>query len=237
MVIMQLRLPSVAVDYRHRPGLDSPANVILGLMNATTYDADRKIVSIQPDTLSPLDVTVTGGRGGTVGASGFISGGGNSFHSASHGFAADNVQNFEAVLGDGRILNANAEENPDLWQAMKGGSGNFGLITRYDMFAIEFPGPSSTDIWGRIVIYDVAEQEAVIDSYVKFAENSGKDQNSTSIVLWGYIPALGGMVINLALENTINEVAPAAFDDYLKTPGIVSKTLRSAPMAEITKGQ
>lgn len=43
------------------------------------------------------------------------------------------------------------------------------------------------------------------------------------------------MVINLALENTVNEVSPAVFDGYLKTPGIVSKTLRSAPMAEITR--
>lgn len=42
------------------------------------------------------------------------------------------------------------------------------------------------------------------------------------------------MMLNVALENTVNEVAPAAFDDYLKTPGITSKTLRSAPMAEIT---
>ncbi|KAK8069942.1 hypothetical protein PG994_006558 [Apiospora phragmitis] len=209
--------------------IDKGVTIDLGLMNKTTYDADRKIVSIQPgmhwqsvyDTLSPFGVTVTGGRAGTVGASGFISGGGNSFHSASHGFAADNVQNFEVVLADGRL-------------AMKGGSGNFGLITRYDMFAIEFPDPSSTDIWGGIVIYDVAEQEAVIDSYVKFAENSGKDRNSTAIVYWAYIPALGGMMLNIALENTINEVEPAAFDDYLKTPGIVSKTLKSAPMSVIT---
>ncbi|KAK8044186.1 hypothetical protein PG993_004210 [Apiospora rasikravindrae] len=223
-------------------GIDKGVTIDFGLMNATTYDADRKIASIQPgthwqpvyETLSPFGVTVTGGRAGTVGASGFITGGGNSFHSASHGFAADNVQNFEVVLGDGKIVNANAEENADLWQAMKGGSGNFGLITRYDMFAIEFPDQDSTDIWGGIVIYDVAEQDAVIDSYVKFAENSGKDQNSTSIVYWAYLPALGGMMLNVALENTVNAAAPAAFDDYLNTPGITSKTLRSAPMAEIT---
>lgn len=42
------------------------------------------------------------------------------------------------------------------------------------------------------------------------------------------------MVINLALENTINAVAPPAFDDYLKAPGVVSKALHSAPMAQIT---
>ncbi|KAK8085697.1 hypothetical protein PG997_006968 [Apiospora hydei] len=223
-------------------GIDKGVTIDFGLMNSTTYDADRKIASIQPgthwqpvyETLSPFGVTVTGGRAGTVGASGFISGGGNSFHSASHGFAADNVQNFEVVLGDGKIVNANAEENADLWQALKGGSGNYGLITRYDMFAIEFPDRDSTDIWGGIVIYDVAEQEAVIDSYVKFAENSGQDQNSTSIVYWAYIPAMGGMMLNVALENTVNAAAPAAFDDYLNTPGITSKTLRSAPMAEIT---
>ncbi|KAK8879167.1 FAD binding domain-containing protein [Apiospora arundinis] len=223
-------------------GIDNGVTIDFGFMNATTYDADRKIVSIQPgthwqpvyETLTPFGVTVTGGRGGTVGASGFIAGGGNSFHSASHGFAADNVQNFEVVLGNGSIVNANADENPDLWQAMKGGSGNFGLITRYDMFAIEFPNKNSTDIWGGLLIFDVTGQDTLIDCYIKFAENSGKDQNSTSIIFWGYLPARGGMVINLALENTINAVAPPAFDDYLKAPGVVSKTLHSAPMAQIT---
>jgi FAD/FMN-containing dehydrogenase len=55
-----------------------------------------------------------------------------SFHSNSHGFACDNVVNWEIVLADGSVVNANASTNPDLWKAQKGGSGNLGFVTRID---------------------------------------------------------------------------------------------------------
>jgi FAD/FMN-containing dehydrogenase len=91
-------------------------------MNGSTYNEETKIASIQPgghwqsvyETLAPYGVTVTGGRAGTLGVGGFVTGGGNSFHSASHGFACDNVQNFELVLANGTLVNANANENADL---------------------------------------------------------------------------------------------------------------------------
>lgn len=55
-----------------------------------------------------------------------------SFHSNTEGFAADNIHSFEIVLGDGSIVNANADENADLWKALKGGSGNFGFVTKLE---------------------------------------------------------------------------------------------------------
>lgn len=55
-----------------------------------------------------------------------------SFHSNSQGFACDSVVNFEVVLADGSIVNANPRENPDLYKSLKGGSGNFGFVTRVD---------------------------------------------------------------------------------------------------------
>jgi len=56
-----------------------------------------------------------------------------SFHSNSHGFACDNVVNWEVVLADGSVVNANASTNPALWKAQKGGSGNLGFVTRIDL--------------------------------------------------------------------------------------------------------
>lgn len=56
-----------------------------------------------------------------------------SFHSNRRGFACDNVVNFEVVLANGTIVNANAHENAGLWRALKGGSGNFGFVTRVDV--------------------------------------------------------------------------------------------------------
>lgn len=56
-----------------------------------------------------------------------------SFFAPRYGFACDNVINFEVVLASGDIVNANAHENPDLWFALKGGSNNFGVVTRFDL--------------------------------------------------------------------------------------------------------
>lgn len=52
--------------------------------------------------------------------------GGLSYLSGTEGFAADTVKNYEVVLADGQIVNANAKQNPDLWWALKGGGNNFG---------------------------------------------------------------------------------------------------------------
>jgi FAD/FMN-containing dehydrogenase len=89
--------------------IDNGVTIDLGLMNTTKLDVSTKIASIQPGSrwsqvyaaLDPQGVTVAGGRAGTVGVAGFLTGGGNSFYTAQQGFACDNVKNFEIVLGTG----------------------------------------------------------------------------------------------------------------------------------------
>jgi FAD/FMN-containing dehydrogenase len=74
--------------------------------------------------------------------------GGLSFFSTREGFVCDNVLNYEVVLASGEIVNANVNENSDLWVALRGGSNNFGVITRFD-FRI-FP---QSRFWGGSVYY------------------------------------------------------------------------------------
>lgn len=103
----------------------------LGRMTNVTYDAHFKLASIQPglrwgdvyQELLKYDVRVTGGRDGNVSIRGFLTGGGNSYYAGIRGFACDNVDNFEVVLANGDIVNANATSHSDLWTALKGGSG------------------------------------------------------------------------------------------------------------------
>lgn len=64
---------------------------------------------------------------GDVGVGGFTLGGGLSFMSAAHGFACDNVVNYEVVLANASIVNANENENRDLFWALKGGGNQFGM--------------------------------------------------------------------------------------------------------------
>lgn len=116
----------------------------LTLLNSTTYDEATNIASIQPgarwkDAFADLDeygVTATGGRDGGVGVGGFLLGGGMSFFSGRTGFGCDSIVNYEVVLADGIIVNANSTSNPDLWRALKGGASNFGIVTRFDIEAI-----------------------------------------------------------------------------------------------------
>ena len=211
-------------------------------MNSTSYDEDTKLVSIQPgtnwqhvyDTIAPYGIAVAGGRSGTLGVGGFTSGGGNSFHSASHGMSCDTVANFQLVLGNGTITNANGTYNSDLFQALKGGTGNLGLITRFDMYPIEFPDPSKPVIWGGNLIYDLQAGSGVIDALVDFTDNVHKDENSSSIVYWAYLPKLGGTILNAAIENTKAEVKPAAFDGYYAAGKINNDTTKVDLMSTVT---
>jgi hypothetical protein len=211
-----------------------------GWFNTTSYNADTNIASVGPgahwgsvyDTLTPYGVTVTGGRAAYVGVGGFLLGGGNSYHSGSHGFACDQVQNFEIVLADGQVVSANAEENSDLWKALKGGSGNFGLVTRFDLYAIEFEDPSIPYIWGGIVGFNYTQSDAMIDAFVDFTNNVDKDIYSSSIAIWGY--SSSGFSIRCVLDNVANQAYPPAFDKYLSIGNQTSNSLRSETMTNIT---
>ncbi|KAK8063332.1 oxidoreductase FAD-binding protein [Apiospora saccharicola] len=80
--------------------------------------------------LHPLGRTVAGGRVAGVGAGGLTLGGGISHLSPQRGWKCDTVLNFQVVLSDGQVVNANADENADLFFALRGGGGNFGIIEK-----------------------------------------------------------------------------------------------------------
>ncbi|KAK6860834.1 hypothetical protein PG995_004470 [Apiospora arundinis] len=229
-------------DFPASNSIKEGVTIDFGHMNQTSYDPIAKIASFGPgsswqpvyETLEPYGVTVTGGRAGGVGVAGFTTGGGNSFHSTSHGWACDNVKNFQVVLANGTIVGANVNEHNDLWQALKGGSGNFGLVTRFDMHVIEFPDPKKPHIWGGIAQYELSAADELTDAYVDFVENNYQDRNSSTMLYWVYTHATRSLIVQVAMENTLDIAHPPAFDRYLNTSGLINTSLRSAPMYEIT---
>ena len=75
-------------------------------------------------------LTASIGIVGTVGAIGLITGGGYGYTSAKCGLAVDNILGAEMVTADGRIVDVNANREPDLFWAIRGGGGNFGVVTK-----------------------------------------------------------------------------------------------------------
>lgn len=95
--------------------------------------------------LGQYDLTAAGGRLGPVGVPGLLLAGGINFYGNQVGFGANTVINYEVVLADGSIVEANQTSNSDLFWALKGGSSNFGLVTRFDLQTIP-----SRKVWAGI---------------------------------------------------------------------------------------
>ena len=68
-----------------------------------------------------------------TGACGLVLGGGTGWLSRSFGLSCDNVEGLSLVTADGSLVRANAKENPDLFWALRGGGGNFGIVTEFEV--------------------------------------------------------------------------------------------------------
>lgn len=94
-----------------------------GIRNASVYSA-----------LKNIRRSITHGRCPTVGAGGFLLGGGIGFDMRCHGFASDSLVGTELVTADGEVITASANENPDVFWACRGGAGGiFGINTSFTM--------------------------------------------------------------------------------------------------------
>ena len=100
-----------------------------------------------------------------TGISGLTLGGGLGWLTRKHGFSIDNVVSAEVVTVDGRKLKASADENEDLFWAIRGGGGNFGVITQWE-FQLHPVGPEVT---AGLIVYPLAQAEAVLRGYRDFA--------------------------------------------------------------------
>ncbi|KAI9172850.1 FAD-dependent monooxygenase CTB5 [Paramyrothecium foliicola] len=220
--------------------IEDGVTVDFGYLNGTTYEEETNTASIEAGgrwgavykTLESYGVGAAGGGQTTVGVAGFLLGGGMSFFNNAYGFGCDTIKNMEVVLANGTVVNANANENRELWIALKGGSGNFGFVTRFDLEAIPFADRQTPRMWGGTMIWNISVINQVLDTMVDFTKNL-TDLGSSSHVIAAYSSSAGWAIIG-ALENKDN-VDSAAFDGYKAIPKRLSSSMRSDTLFNIAQ--
>ena len=121
----------------------------LSAMKGVRVDPERKRVVAQAGNLwqdldhetAAFGLAVTGGLVSTTGIAGFTLGGGIGWLVRNAGLTSDNLVSADVVTADGRFLRASADDHPDLFWALRGGGGNFGVVTSFE-YALHEIGPT-----------------------------------------------------------------------------------------------
>ncbi|EED23461.1 oxidoreductase, FAD-binding, putative [Talaromyces stipitatus ATCC 10500] len=206
--------------------------VVIDLRNLNTIELspDQSTVSVGVGAswdmvyalLDPLGLSVNGGRAAGVGVGGLCLGGGISYFSPRYGWTCDTVTNYQIVLADGSLVNANAQSNPDLFRALKGGNNNFGIVTQIELITF-----AQGDIWAATMYNDLSIVDDIIAEFVKINSPTAYDEYASLITSFGYSQARNMMVISSNLEYTKPVENPPVFEDYLALPTLQPNGARS----------
>jgi FAD/FMN-containing dehydrogenase len=115
----------------------------LSLLKTISVDPDASVVRLgagvllqeMDAALADYDLVVPAGTVSTTGIAGLTLGGGIGYHMRKYGATVDNLRSCTVVTTDGRRLRASETENPDLFWALRGGGGNFGIVTELEFLA------------------------------------------------------------------------------------------------------
>jgi hypothetical protein len=122
------------------------------------------------------------GSSSVVGVVGYTMGGGFGWLGRKYGFNADSVREADVVSADGELLKVSAYEHPDLFWGLKGGGGNFGVVT-----SMEFALYPLTAVFGGNLFYPLERTAEVLDLYNRWVETL-PDEMTTAVAFMNFPP-------------------------------------------------
>ncbi|KAI1377104.1 putative FAD-binding oxidoreductase [Hypoxylon crocopeplum] len=216
----------------------------LAKINTVAYDAKKKVAVVGSGlrwkevytSLDPYNVTVVGGRVLEVGVGGLTLGGGLSYLADLYGLVCDNVVNFEVVTANGKVVNANAKSNPDLFWALKGGANNFGIVTKFTLKTYPIH-----DAWGGVRVYSLDALPALFDAMYKYQSVVNKDPYANIMLQAFPTNASIGAILNIVYLK--GEAEPEAFAPFRNITPLADLTqlqtltelMLAAPLPELTR--
>ena len=116
-------------------------------------------------------LATTGGLISTTGVAGFTLGGGIGWLMRKHGLACDNLVGADVITADGRLLHVSESENAELFWGLRGGGGNFGIVTRFEL-ALHEVGPM---VYAGPIFYSADADHELMQLFREWAPGASED--------------------------------------------------------------
>lgn len=181
--------------------------------------------------LAPHGLAISSGDTKSVGVGGLTLGGGVGWFVRLWGLAIDSLVSAEVVLADARIVTASATTEPDLFWAIRGGGGNFGVVTRFTFRA--HPLPDGV-VSGAIELAPDADLAVVFTAWRDATRVAPEQLTTTYMGLPSFgegMPAVSQIVFVWAGADV--DAAAAAIAPVLATPGVTGHTIAPMPYADV----
>lgn len=207
------------------------------LAQVEIIDKERHLVRIGGGTtwgqvaaaLAPHSLAISSGDTRSVGVGGLTLTGGIGWKVRKYGLALDSVVAVEVVTADGQVVRADAEENPELFWAIRGGGGNFGIVT-----AFEFAAHPTTDVFFGKISFPAAEAAGVLQGWAEYVRTAPEEL--TSIAYFAN-PFAGGpnapVEIHLAFDGDDPELAAQAIDPIRRLGTVIGDDVALKPYADV----
>jgi FAD/FMN-containing dehydrogenase len=157
----------------------------LSRMKSVRVDPARGTVRVEAGTtwadlnheLQVFGLAATGGYVGTTGVAGLTLGGGLGWMVRKHGLALDNVLAVDVVTADGRVLTASGSEHEDLFWAVRGGGGNFGIVTSF-----EFKVHPAGVVWAGLTMHPLTRATSVLRFWREYEKTAPEEVTNGALL-------------------------------------------------------
>jgi len=208
----------------------------LSAMNAVTVSSDQRVATISGGARAadivaltdPLGLAPVTGSVGAVGVAGLTLGGGYGPLIGRFGLALDNLGAATVVLADGRIAVATPDDEEDLFWALRGGGGNFGVVIEMRHHLHDLPAVRS-----GLLIYPFADANAILDGYADIA-NSAPAELSAQL---GFVAGPDGAPVIMIVPTWCGqpEQGEARLAPFFKLGKVLVSTVDVRPYGESLK--
>lgn len=187
----------------------------LSLMIQVQVDAENRTARVAggatlrhiDQATQPFGLAVPAGVVSATGIAGLTLGGGMGWLRRKYGLTCDSLLAAEVVTASGEIIRASETKNPDLLWGLRGGGGNFGIVTAFE-FRLHPVGP---DVAFTFVLYPLEAAKAVLRAHEAFMQTDSQGDVSTLIVM-GFVPPAETFPAELHSEPFIGLLAMHAGD-------------------------